>query len=185
VNDAELIEALRRADAAARPAYRTPEDLPASVAARVTRRRRRAAVTYAACALVAAVALTAIWRPDGSARRAPIEHAGRASSSWLRLEREADLRMRVALRTRSLERRAEPTTGPGRSVLSADALVDARLAGDQAALALLAEARRQEDELGLRTPAIASYRQIVAVFPRTAGAQAARERLALLELDVR
>jgi hypothetical protein len=193
VNEERLASLLRLADASARPPPATTSDMAQRVVTLARRRNRRRHVIGGVTTVFIAAVLTAFW--DARQERlspANLTHtalkaadAAALRAELGRLEREADLRLWIVRRTRALKQQFERDDNERRGWGALDALAEARLSDEQAAFALLAEARRQELELALRAPAIASYQQVVAVFPNSAGAAAARERLALLNAPTR
>ncbi len=189
-----LEKLLRDADQAAGLPPRLPKDVPQRVLQHARPRWRSAANLGSAAAVVfLAAGVTILLRstgPDLLVR--PINHeaesaavaaaATAAKADIFRLEREADVRLAIVRRTGELKRRLDQRAALDAALRRPDPRQYVAAGLDQAALALLRQGDQLYEELGLRDPAVESYRQIVRLFPTTPTAMAARQRLREMDM---
>ena len=179
---------LRETDADAGPAPRMPDDL----AARVLRRshaqaRRRVALRSAAAVIVlAAGASTVFWRrgtpPAGTEMPAATSSASmaRLAAQTSELEAEADWRLVVARRTSAIQVQQARIADLNRQAAQPDPVLAAKREVERAAGTLFQQGDLLYRELGLPARAADSYREVLRLFPASAWAEPARERLSEL-----
>ena len=179
---------LREADAAAGPPPKPPGDLAHRVRQRAARRQRMRFGLSAAAAVVLAAGITALWTQAPSPswpgqapqivtqepQRLDVEATRREIE---RLRREADTRLAVAQRTHDLLRQYERARAARQQAPVANPIVDARREVEKAACILVYQANRMCREMDLCDSAVVKYQRVVELFPETAAAAMARERL--------
>lgn len=190
-----LGELLRRADAAAGPPSPLPPDLVVRVQRSAALRRRRIVLvsTAAAVAFLAVGTSLLLRSVEPGQTVAGREQLVRAADSEpdvaqlqaeiARLRAEADSRLAVARRMAELLRRHERLAALAAESQGPDPVKQARQEMDQAAGILVCQADRLHRELHLRARAIESYRAAIRLFPDTAWATVAQERLTKIEQE--
>ena len=186
-----LSELLRQADA---EVGKSPPlaDLVGHVVRRHQGRRRRLQLAQSAAAiLVMAVTLSVMLKTfdrmrtaaqSGAATRALVEGRDRAAESgheWA----DADVRLALARRVAEIQRRDERMAVLQAELRRPDPRQVVRQEVDLAATVLVQQADHLYRDLGLKKPAAENYRQVVRLFPDTAPAAVARERLKQLDSE--
>ena len=178
----QLAGQLREADAAFGPAPALPEDLHDRVVRRWRRRRAGRRLSYAA-GLVAAVAAAGMWlaltgptKPTGL----PPEGIHPTASGVRALNAAADARLATVERVLDLGRRRR-ALGAAASSDPIDPVKEVRRQIDRSAYLILLRADRMYQVTGRRDSAIATYQQVIKMFPQTPWAEVARQRESALQ----
>lgn len=171
---------LRETDADVGPAPRMPDDLVAWVLRRSrVRARRRVAVRSAAAMIVlAAGASTVLWQRGvpPTVAKIPANPAHLAAQAG-QLEAEADWRLVVVRRTSEIQDQQARIAELNRQAAQPDPVLAANREVERAAGTLFQQGDVLYRELGLRARAADSYREVLRLFPTSACAALARERL--------
>jgi len=143
--------------------------------ARRRRRRRLAGLSAAACVAIA-LAAAGLLRPDAPPTAGPDEQAVLLRQEIARLDLRAQTALAVAEHMIALEaqRRAAP---PAKVVPGVDPEWMIQQEMDKAARSMVQLAARMAVDQGRRDEAVATYRRAIALFPQTAWAAVARQRL--------
>jgi len=159
----------------------------ADLAGRTLRRARRTAVARWALAISIAVAVgasgwawTVIRRDDATLAGPTSPQQDRSDllrAERARLEAKADLAVAIAAHMIAAEQQRSRLREARRRLDRIDPDQQLQRHVDDAARTMVWRADRLERELNLRAKAIATYRQTIALFPRTAWATVARKRL--------
>ncbi|MBU0638961.1 MAG: hypothetical protein KKB50_08865 [Planctomycetes bacterium] len=186
----ELQQLLREADHASGPPPLLPENLAQRVRARAARRQPLNAVGAAAvaAAILLALGLPLLQRqattpPSAGTPPAVATHelspteVARIREEISELRREADLRLAVLRRTQESEAQFRRAREMRQRPMPPDAVALARKEIARAAFVIVQQADRMQRTPNQREPAIAKYRQVAELFPQTAWAAVARQRL--------
>lgn len=185
-----LDELLRAADAEIGP----PAALPRGLAARVLRLHRRRARTAELARNVAAVLVVTIGasviigtldRLDGRPRPTSMALPPQPATDWeaelAQLRDQANSRAAIARRVAQIERQQERMAALQARLREPDPRQVVRREVDLTATVLVQQADHMYHDLGLPKPAAENYRQVVRLFPNTASAGVARQRLKEME----
>ena len=186
-----LSELLRQADADV-GTPRPPADLASCVVRRDQARRRRLQFAQnVAAVLVMAVTLSVMLKTfdrlrtaahPGPTTRALAEGRDRAAESgheWA----DADMRLALARRVAEIQRRDERMAVLQAELRRPDPRQVVRQEVDLTATVLVQQADHLYRDLGLKDSAAEDYRQVVRLFPDTAPAAVARERLKQIDSE--